>query len=262
MRLAGHAVIPGAGKPRIGSRRALVGLAALLIALGIAARWLDLPAAFGATLAWTQGLGPWGGAIFIAIYALATVFLLPAFLLTLGAGAVYGVVYGALLVSIGATLGATGAFLAGRYLARDWVAQRIAGDARFTALDDAVAREGWKIVGLTRLSPAIPFVIQNYAYGLTRISLREYVLASWIGMTPGILMYVYLGSLAGDLASLGTSGRARTPAEWALYAIGLLATVTVTVSVTRLARRALRQRIPTMPDGQPVEQSIGGAQVS
>jgi uncharacterized membrane protein YdjX (TVP38/TMEM64 family) len=240
---------------------ALLALLAL-VAVGIAARWLDLPAVFGVALSWTEALGLWGGVIFIAIYALATVFLLPAFLLTIGAGAAYGVVHGAVLVSLGATLGATGAFLAGRYLARDWVARRIAGDRRFTALDGAVAREGWKIVGLTRLSPAIPFVIQNYAYGLTRVSLRDYVLASWVGMTPGILMYAYLGSFAGNLASFEATGRVRTPAEWALYVVGLLATVAVTVYVTRLARGALRQRIEPKQSEPGITQSIGEKRAS
>jgi uncharacterized membrane protein YdjX (TVP38/TMEM64 family) len=232
-----------AGKSRLPASAVLAILAGILLGVAVLARQLGVAAGLAAALAWIEGLGVWGGAIFIALYAAATVLLLPAFLLTLGAGAVYGVVQGTVLVSIGATLGAAAAFLAGRYVARDWVAQRIAGDARFTALDDAVARDGWKIVGLTRLSPAIPFVLQNYAYGLTRVPFRHYLLASWIGMTPGILLYVYLGSLAGDLASLGGSARARTPAEWVFYAVGLLATVAVTVYVTRLARTALRERI-------------------
>jgi uncharacterized membrane protein YdjX (TVP38/TMEM64 family) len=232
-----------AGRSRLPAAAVLAILAGILLGIAVLARQLGVAAGLAAALVWIEGLGVWGGAIFIALYAAATVLLLPAFLLTLGAGAVYGVVQGTALVSIGATLGAAAAFLAGRYVARDWVAQRIAGDVRFTALDDAVAREGWKIVGLTRLSPAIPFVLQNYAYGLTRVPFRHYLLASWTGMTPGILLYVYLGSLAGDLASLAASGRARTPAEWALYAVGLLATVAVTVYVTRLARTALRQRI-------------------
>jgi len=146
-------------------------------------------------------------------------------------------------VSIGATIGATAAFFIGRYLARDWVARKIEGNPAFKALDEAVGHEGWKIVGLTRLSPALPFVLQNYAYSLTRVTPRDYILASWIGMTPGILMYAYLGSLAGDLAALGATERVRTPAEWALYIAGLAATVAVTVYVTRLARAALKQRM-------------------
>jgi uncharacterized membrane protein YdjX (TVP38/TMEM64 family) len=121
--------------------------------------------------------------------------------------------------------------------------RRIESNPRFKAIDEAVAREGWKIVGLTRLSPAFPFNLLNYAFGVTRVSPRDYILASWIGMMPGTVMYVYIGSLAGDLATLGAGQQARSPAEWTLSAVGLLATVAVTVYVTRLARTALKQRI-------------------
>jgi uncharacterized membrane protein YdjX (TVP38/TMEM64 family) len=171
----------------------------------------------------------------------ATVLFLPGSILTLGAGVVFGLARGAVIVSISATLGATAAFLVGRYAARDWVAGKIAGNPKFKAIDEAVAHEGWKIVGLTRLSPVFPFNLLNYAFGLTRVSLWHYVLASWIGMMPGTVMYVYLGSVAGDLAAAG-SRASRTPAEWALYAVGLAATIGVTVYVTRLARRALARR--------------------
>ena len=173
------------------------------------------------------------------MYVRATVLLVPGSVLTLGAGAVYGVLYGSLIVSLASTLGATAAFLVGRHLARAAVARRVSGNPRFAALDQAVADEGWKIVVLTRLSPAFPFTFLNYAFGLTRVPLRDYTLASWLGMMPGTVMYVYLGSLA-DAAG---STRQRTPAEWALYAIGLLATIAVTVVVTRLARRALAQKL-------------------
>jgi uncharacterized membrane protein YdjX (TVP38/TMEM64 family) len=193
-------------------------------------------------LAWIDGLGLLGALLFVALYVAACVFFVPGSLLTLGAGAVYGVLQGTALVSVASTLGATAAFLVGRYLARDWVARKIAGNARFRAVDEAVAREGWKIVGLTRLSPVFPFVFLNYAYGVTRVSVRDYVLASWIGMLPGTVLYVYLGSLAGDLARLGAGERTRTPGEWALYAVGLAATVAVTVYVTRIARAALARR--------------------
>jgi len=182
-------------------------------------------------------LGPWGPVLFIVAYIAATVLFLPGSVLTLGAGALFGIGLGSVYVSIASTLGATAAFLVGRYLARDWVAKKIEGNASFAALDRAVAEEGWKIVGLTRLSPAFPFSLLNYAFGLTRVSLRDYVLASWIGMMPGTVMYVYIGSLArvaGD--------RQRTPAEWALLVIGLVATMAVTVVITRLARRALAKR--------------------
>jgi uncharacterized membrane protein YdjX (TVP38/TMEM64 family) len=190
-------------------------------------------------------LGPWGPVIFVLVYVAATVLFLPGSILTLGAGALFGVVKGSIVVSISATLGATAAFLVGRYLARDWVTRKIEGNPRFKAIDEAVAHEGWKIVGLTRLSPVFPFNLLNYAFGLTRVSLRDYFFASWIGMMPGTVMYVYLGSLAGDLAAVGAGLGGRTPAQWALYVVGLLATVTVTVYVTRLARAALAKRITT-----------------
>jgi uncharacterized membrane protein YdjX (TVP38/TMEM64 family) len=215
---------------------------AAALAVVAAGRYLDAPALLRAALDWIRDLGPWGPVIFVLLYIAATVLLLPGSVLTLGAGAVFGLVKGAALVSVAATLGATAAFVVGRYLAREWVAGKIERYPRFAAIDRAVAREGWKIVGLTRLSPVFPFNLLNYAFGLTRVSLRDYFFASWIGMMPGTVMYVYVGSLAGDLAALGAGSRARTPAEWTLYLVGLLATVAVTVYVTRLARAALARR--------------------
>jgi uncharacterized membrane protein YdjX (TVP38/TMEM64 family) len=214
---------------------------AVALALLVAARAVDAPALLRTALEGIEGLGPWGLVVFVVLYVTAAVLLLPAFVLTLGAGAVFGVARGFVAVWVGATLGATAAFLIGRYLARGWVARRIEGNPKFAAMDVAVAREGWKIVGLTRMSPAFPYVLLNYAFSLTRVSVRDFVLATAVGMVPGIAMYVYIGSLAGTLAGAGE--RARTPAEWALYAVGLLATVAVTVYVTRVARGALDKRI-------------------
>ena len=194
-------------------------------------------------LAWISGLGPWGPAAFILYYALACLAFLPASLLTLGAGVLFGVVKGSLLVSAASTLGATLSFLAGRTLARNWVARKIAGHARFAAVDAAIAREGGKIVFLARLSPIFPFNLLNYALGLTKVSLRDYILASWVGMMPGTVMYVYLGSLAGDLAGLGEARQQRGPAQWALLATGLAATIAATVIATRIAKKALNKQL-------------------
>ncbi len=219
-------------------------VAAIVAVLVIGGKYLGLQQHLADALAWINDLGPAGMGVYAALYVVACVFFIPGSALTLGAGAIYGVVAGSLLVSVSSTLGATAAFLLGRYLARNWIAKKIGGNARFSAIDDAVADEGWKIVGLTRLSPVFSFNLLNYAYGLTRVSLREYVLASWIGMMPGTIMYVYLGSLAGDLASLGAeTDRATTPGEWALYGVGLLATILVTVYVTKIAKKALAARI-------------------
>jgi uncharacterized membrane protein YdjX (TVP38/TMEM64 family) len=229
----------------MGGRHRLAVWLLLLAGALVLAKYLNAQALLGNALGWVQELGPWGVVVFVLVYVLAAVFLLPAVVLTLGAGAVFGVAEGWLIVSAASTLAATAAFLVGRYFAREWVAKRIEGNPTFSAIDDAVAREGWKIVGLTRLSPAFPFNLLNYAYGLTRVSLRHYVLASWVGMMPGTLLYVYLGALAGNLAAAGAGQRAHSSVEWAFYLVGLLATVAVTITVTRIARRALRQRIAT-----------------
>lgn len=212
-------------------------LLAVLGALAIVFTLFDARALLRGALDAIAKLGPWGPVLFVLIYIFATVLFLPGSVLTLGAGAVFGVVWGSLLVSLASTLGATAAFLVGRYLAREWVAKKIEGNASFATIDRAVADEGWKIVGLTRLSPAFPFALLNYAFGLTRVKLRDYVLASWIGMMPGTVMYVYLGSLA----RVG-AGEKKSPAELALYGVGLLATLVVTIFVTRVARRALAKR--------------------
>jgi uncharacterized membrane protein YdjX (TVP38/TMEM64 family) len=221
-----------------------VALAVAAVVLLLAAgKYLHVQELLREALARIAGLGLWGPVIFVAIYVLACVLFIPGAILTLGAGFIFGVIKGTMIVSVASTLGAASAFLVGRYLAREWVAKKIEGNERFKAVDEAVAREGWKIVGLVRLSPIFPFNLLNYAFGLTKVSLRDYFFASWIGMFPGTVMYVYIGSLAGDLATLGAGRHARTPAEWAMYVVGLLATVAVTVYVTRIARKALEKKV-------------------
>jgi len=215
-------------------------VAAAIIILFTAVRVFDLQTHLKTLLGTIEGYGIPGYGVFFAVYVIACVFFIPGSVLTVGAGAVYGVVTGSILVSVSSTIGATAAFLIGRYAARDWVARKIHKNERFTAIDRGVAREGWKIVVLTRLSPVFPFNLLNYAYGLTNVSLRDYFLASWIGMMPGTVMYVYLGSLA----RLGVRTETATTASTVMKIVGLLATVAVTVYVTRIARSALARRMP------------------
>jgi uncharacterized membrane protein YdjX (TVP38/TMEM64 family) len=214
--------------------------AAGLIALAFL---LDVDSYLRDFLDWIRSQGVAGIVVYCLGYVAATVLFVPGSLLTLGAGLVWGVGWGTVIVSLASTVGATAAFLVGRFLARDWVASKVEGSSRFAAIDAAVGREGWKIVGLTRLSPVFPFNVLNYAYGLTTVSLRDYFFASWIGMLPGTVMYVYIGSLAGSLANVGAGERLRTTGEWILYGAGLVATVAVTLFVTRVARRAISRRI-------------------
>ncbi len=195
-------------------------------------------------LIWIQSLGAVGAIVFIAVYGLATVLFIPGTLLTLGGGVIFGVVLGSIYVFLGATLGATLAFLVGRYIARGWVSKKIENNQKFSAIDTAVAREGLKIVFLTRLSPVFPFILLNYAFGVTQVSLKDYVLGC-AGMIPATILYVYLGALAGSLATVGTSSVSNEvqAVQWIFRIVGLLATIAVTLYVTRIARKALQESV-------------------
>ena len=188
---------------------------------------------------WVRAQGSWGPVIFVAGYALAAVVMLPGSLLTLAGGAVFGLAKGVGLVFLGAVTGASLAFLIARYLARRFVERRITGHPGFAAIDETIGRDGRKIVFLLRLSPVFPFSLLNYALGLTRVRFADYLLAS-VGMLPGTLLYVYYGKLAGDVAAL--AGGRPVPhglGYWAVLGLGLVATIVVSVLVTRTARRAL-----------------------
>lgn len=217
---------------------------AIVIALALA-KHFHVQEFLQSALEQVKALGPWGPALFVIIYVIAAVSFIPGSFLTLGAGAIFGLLWGFVAVSVGSIAGAVAAFLIGRYLARDSISKKIEGNEKFKAIDSAVAKEGWKIVLLVRLSPIFPFNLVNYAFGLTKVCLKEYFLASWIGMIPGTLMYVYLGSVAGDLAAAGAGARSKTPMEWLLYGVGLAATVLVTVYVTRIAKKALESKVQT-----------------
>ena len=197
-------------------------------------------------LQWVDDLGAIAPIAFMLIYIVATVAFLPGSVLTLGAGVLFGIVKGSIYVFLGATIGATLAFLVGRYIARGWISKKIEDNQKFKAIDKAVGKEGLKIVLLTRLSPVFPFNLLNYGLGVTGVSLKDYVLGS-IGMIPGTIMYVYIGSLAGSIATIGgeTQPDANPVAQWAIRIIGFVATVAVTLYVTKIARKALNESIET-----------------
>jgi uncharacterized membrane protein YdjX (TVP38/TMEM64 family) len=220
----------------------LAAAATIVIILTVAGPRLGVEAALSDALGWISSLGAMAPVAFISVYIIACVLLVPGSVITLGAGALFGVVRGSIYVAVGATLGATAAFLIGRYLAREWVGRKLTGNNTFDAIDTAVGREGWKIVGLTRLSPVFPFNLLNYAYGLTAVSLRDYVIATGLGILPGTVFYVYIGSLAGSLAGAGAAKTPQTTARWVLNLAGLAATAAVVLSTARIARRALHTR--------------------
>ncbi|MHB8876504.1 MAG: TVP38/TMEM64 family protein [Myxococcaceae bacterium] len=223
-------------------RRAAKLLVALAVAAGAVAVLLLVPPErwLPGLLEWIRGAGPLGMAAFAGVYVAGALLMLPGSVFTLGAGFAYGPLAGTLLVSPVSVLASTLAFLTGRFLARDWVGRRIARFPRFAALDQAIAESGFRTVLLLRLSPLFPFNLLNYSLGLTRVRLRDYVLGSALGMLPGTVLYVYLGSLLTSAGEL-LSGRrpAAGPLGQLLYLGGLLATIAVTVVVSRAARRAL-----------------------
>jgi uncharacterized membrane protein YdjX (TVP38/TMEM64 family) len=182
---------------------------------------------------WVASLGVLAPIVFVAGYALAVVAFVPASALTLAAGAVFGLARGTAYVFVAAVVGSAAAFLVARYGARAAVEKRVEADPRFAAIDRAIGTEGRKIAFLLRLSPAFPFNLLNYALGLTRISFRDYLTAS-VGMLPGTLLYVYSGTLVGEVASGVALGRGL------LLGVGLAATAAVTIYVTVVARRALQ----------------------
>ena len=215
-------------------------LAVALAALASAAALLPVREWFTAAVAWTGDHGTIAWLAFLATYVVATVLVVPGSILTLAGGFLFGLPLGVALVSAGSVLGAAAAFLIGRFLARDWVAERIESLPRFHALDIATRRDGFMIVLLARLSPLFPFNLLNYGLGLTGVPFRDYVLASWLGMLPITVLYVYVGSLAKNLTELtrGELGNGRLTV--ALLAVGLVATAVLTVLVTRRANQTLR----------------------
>ena len=191
---------------------------------------------------WVGDLGTAGMVVYAVFYVLATVLFVPGAVITIGSGFLFGVVWGTAVVSFAATTGGALAFLISRYVARDWVVAKAERHEKFKVIDRAIGQQGGKIVFLLRLSPAIPFNLSNYLYGLTGVGFCPYVLASWLGMLPGTLLFVYLGA-AGRTGLQAAAGmdRVQSSAEHGLFVVGLLATVAVTVLVTRIARKALKQ---------------------
>ena len=183
---------------------------------------------------------PLGGLLFIPLYALWVTLLLPGVWASMLAGALYGTWWGSLLVFVGASLGAEIVFLLGRGWLRNWARRQLAGAPKLLAVEQAVSREGLRLVLLTRLSPAFPFSLLNLAYGLSEVSLRDYSLGL-IGILPGTVLFCGLGALAGDVARFGSVLAGEADAfTWLVRLLGLAATLAVVVIVSRVARRALQ----------------------
>lgn len=239
-RMSVAAAPPGPARPSPLRRTLQIGIAiAAVAALLLLGRQLEAP--LRAFAAWVEDLGPLGPLAFIVGYALAVVAFAPGSVLTLAAGATFGLARGTAYVFVAATLGAALAFLVARHLARPWVERRLAAHPGFAAIDRAIAAQGRRIVFLLRLSPAFPFSLLNYALGLTQVRFVDALVAS-VGMLPGTLLYVYYGHVGRQIAAAATgAAQQRSVADYAVLGLGLVATIAVTTLVARIARRALRE---------------------
>ena len=200
---------------------------------------------------------PAGAIAFVPLYALWVTLLLPGVWASMLAGALYGPWWGSLIVFVGASLGAEAAFLLGRTWLRSWAQQRLAALPKLQAVERAVSREGLKLVLLTRLSPAFPFSLLNLAYGLSEVSLRDYVIGL-IAILPGTVLFCALGELAGDVARFGEVLHGEADAgTWALRILGLIATVgSIASSASYMARRsAANLGLSTVPSVAPIVSS-------
>jgi uncharacterized membrane protein YdjX (TVP38/TMEM64 family) len=224
----------------------LLTLIAILIVLFLAMQFLPGQHWLRKFNSWVSHRGAARVFSFILVYAIATVLLIPGSALTIGAGFAFGLWKGFLAVSAGSTLGAALAFLVGRFIARKKIEAIGHRNEKFRRIDKAIGREGAKLIFLLRLSPVIPFNLSNYFYdfyGLTAVKFWPYVLASWIGMMPGAFLYVYIGTLGKAAAAAAAGGETvrRGWQYWAFLSVGLLATIVVTMRVTKIAPRALKQ---------------------
>ena len=185
-------------------------------------------------------LGPWAPVIFVVVYTGATLALAPAFLLTVAAGAVFGLWRGSALVFVSAALGSSAVYAFASPLARSRLMKWVVRDPRLTAVREAVVDDGVRIMFLLRLSPVVPLVFLNYALALSGVSFRNYLIAL-VGMVPAIVMYAYYGKVVGDVAVLAAGGRPRGPAYYVLLFVGLAATVVASTLIARAAKRRIAE---------------------
>jgi uncharacterized membrane protein YdjX (TVP38/TMEM64 family) len=196
-------------------------------------------------LKWFDAQGAWAPLLFILIMAAVVVLVLPGVLFTTGAGFVFGVVEGSIVVVLGTTIGAALAFLIARYLFGQRARSFVMARAKLQVVSEELTPHGWKIVLLTRLIPFFPGKISNYFFGLTRFSLLDFVGGSLLGFIPYSIHNVYLGSLAADITALSARNLDRSPLEWALYGAGFIVMVVTVIYLSRLARRALSRYTDT-----------------
>ncbi|XP_057956795.1 uncharacterized protein LOC131150213 [Malania oleifera] len=200
-------------------------------------------------LVWVeQDLGPWGPVMLAFAYIPLTVLAVPASVLTLGGGYLFGLSVGFVADSIGATFGAAAAFQLGRTIGRSYVISKLKNYPQFQAVAIAIQRSGFKIVLLLRLVPLLPFNMLNYLLSVTPVSLGEYALASWLGMMPITLALVYIGTTLKDLSDVTHGWSTFSTSRWVFLIAGLVVSVILMVCVTKVAKSALEKALAENED--------------
>jgi uncharacterized membrane protein YdjX (TVP38/TMEM64 family) len=192
-------------------------------------------------LEWIGRLGPWAPVFLVALEAVVCLLYLPSSAVTLLAGYRCGIVVGTMVASLGATLGATAAFLLSRLLLRGWIERHLAGHPAITAIDRAIGSQGFKVVLLVRLCSLLPYDLMSYALGLTKVRLGRYLLGTWLGRLPEILLWAYIGSTAKDLSDVFTGKVQAGIGGRILLGLGIAAMIAATLVVAQIARKALRE---------------------
>jgi uncharacterized membrane protein YdjX (TVP38/TMEM64 family) len=222
--------------------RLRIALAAGLLALLVAgAVLLPVQHYLKSFLEWIGRLGPWAPVFLVALEAVVCLLYLPSSAVTLLAGYRCGIVVGTMVASLGATLGATAAFLLSRLLLRGWIERRLAGHPAISAIDRAVGSQGFRIVLLVRLCSLLPYDLMSYALGLTKVRLGRYLLGTWLGRLPEILLWAYIGSTAKDLSDVFTGKVQVGIGGRILLGLGIAAMIAATLVVAQIARKALRE---------------------
>jgi len=221
----------------------VIGMLALLFHFGLQHEIVEL-------LRWIDSVKIWGPVVFVLIDMLVVIFLFPGVLFTLGAGFLFGVVKGSIYVVVATTLGAAISFLLARHLLGENATNFLRNHPRLSVINNALADEDWKIVLVTRLIPFFPFKLSNYFFGLTKFSLRGFILGTFLGIWPISITNVYIGSVTADLAMLGTSDNARSGVEWLIYVGGLIIAIIGVVYISHLAQRALARYLSSTQSSQ------------
>ena len=206
---------------------------------------IDFEQVLASTLIWLKSLGTWGAIAFIIVYTFATLICVPGSILALGGGALFGAVWGAILVFIGGFIGAMSAFSLSRYFLKDWVKRQLSKRLYLQAINQAIAGEGWKFAFLLHLSPIIPFNILNYALGVSKLAFQDYTIATAIGIFPGVILYTFLGSTIGDLTMImmDMPHESHSKIQWIFTIAGLLITALLAIYLGRVANQNIKQKL-------------------